>query len=116
MQLLGCNAMHTDVQKLHSLMNKKQGQIIVYRQQMERLNLQLVELQGQINGIAESIQALGGFDNTPKQAAVKTNDSTHSSLSDEVLGLIQREGRSPGLVVPEIIDRLQAGGFKSNAK
>ena len=94
-------------EKLRSLLTQKIAELSSREEQLRRLSISTQALKGQIEGIQEALAAVEST-----EIGGRNGDQPEGKLTPAVLGLIQTEGTSPGLLPSEIVDKLLATSFQ----
>ena len=104
---------------LEQLKESKFSEIKANNNHIEGLQMENEGLEKEIKGIDEALKCLEkDFGGRPTTSNGPPSDAKYSnlSLSEAIIAVLNEHGNHPGLLVPEIIEKLKAGGFKSDAK
>lgn len=109
--------MITPVEKIQAVREQKSKLLSEYEQQSARLLASIQQLKAQISGLDLAIEAAmpkGEESLAPPLPGAGKYEAM--AMTPAVLDVVQMFGEPPGLLVPEIIERLKAEGFQSPAR
>ena len=105
--------METAIDKIRAVRNQRANELAQYEQQSQRLLVTIQNLKSQISGLDLAIAAASPEQSEiPMQESVAGGRYADMPMIEAVYDVIQRYGDEPGLLVPQIISKLQAGGFE----
>lgn len=111
--------MEEAIEKLKALRAKKVAKIEQLRSEIDSCEHAIREISGMLEGIEEAIIAISGTGGSTVQPPLLQNQAgKYANLkpTQAVLELVASFGNPPGLLVPEIIQKLESEGLKTTAK
>src|SRR5438105_338508 len=108
--------MNEAIEKLTSLLTQKRKLAGELQSKIQDLEWEIKALDGQIDGIEISIRAISTNETQPSQQPALIGKYSKQSLTPAIFDVINTLGKPPGLLTPEIVERLKFEGFKSDAK
>ena len=105
---------------LESLMEHKRSEIKRNQGHIESLEDENEMLGGQVKALEEATEqvreAYGKNDIPDSQTPALIGKYAKSTLTEAILDVVTIHGLHPGMLVPEIMEKLKSEGFKSEAK
>jgi len=107
------------IETLKALRAKKSALYDSIQGDIQRLEMESRELAAEIVGVDEAIKAISGAaknEQAGQPALPAIGKYSNMSPTLAILDVVQKHGNPPGLLVPDIIAKLAAEGFKSKAE
>lgn len=108
--------MNEAIETLKKLLQQKHAVFSKMESEVQSLEMQMREINGQIEGIVASIQALSPVISASSQQPPLIGKYSKMNLTPAIQDILATSGAAPGLLVPEIIERLKSEGFNGKMK
>ena len=109
--------MNDAIERLEALRDERLAEIKGHKGHIESLEDEINRLGGEVKGLEVAIKLCSEDETPPPDGTLPLLGKYRSmDLTPAVLDVIETSGVPPGLLVPEIIKKLIAEGFKSRAE
>ena len=106
------------IEKLIKARDELLREIKASQGQVQSLEDAIARLSGQVKGLESAIEILKKDTDVDEKTVPQTNGVRYRGmgLTDAILAVMETDGAAPGLLPVEIVAKLTAGGFESNAQ